>query len=269
MLTTIQIETTNICNARCVFCPVPGLTRKRESMSMDLFTKIIDDCRDMDPQPLEILPFLNGEPFADPLIFARIEYINKVLPGARVILYSNGNMLSPDKAKRLAELRIYHVNFSINAVTDAERHNLMGLSLTEAIKNIFYYKDCDPAVSLSASMILDPAYCSLIDAKAFELFWHPREVPAKIFPSGNWAGVMRPSFNTKTPCCRPKSQMTVLADGRVSLCCFDAEGKIVLGNLNNQTIGEVWEGGTATRYREHHAKGDRKGLALCENCTTI
>src|SRR3990172_9545160 len=98
MLNTLQIETTKVCNGKCVFCPVPTMKRQRGIMPMDLFKKIIDDCKDI--QPKEVLPFLNGEPFLDPHILERIEYINKTLPHSDVVLYSNGNLLTADNAEK-------------------------------------------------------------------------------------------------------------------------------------------------------------------------
>ena len=39
-LQVLQIETTNICNAKCVFCPHDKIT-KHGTMSNDLFNKIV------------------------------------------------------------------------------------------------------------------------------------------------------------------------------------------------------------------------------------
>ena len=36
----VQIESTNICNAKCVFCPRDEMHRKQGIMSFDLFTEI-------------------------------------------------------------------------------------------------------------------------------------------------------------------------------------------------------------------------------------
>src|SRR3990172_2918077 len=126
-LGTLQIETTNLCNGKCVFCPVPTTKRERGFMSMDLFKKIIDDAEEM--QPDMVLPFLNGEPFLDKDIFDRIAYVNDKLPHAKVMLYTNGNLLTADKARALSELRIAGINFSVNAVSNAARQELMGLDL--------------------------------------------------------------------------------------------------------------------------------------------
>lgn len=266
-LGTLQIETTNLCNGKCVFCPVPSMKRPRGVMEQDLFKKIIDDAAEVSPE--YVLPFLNGEPFLDKLIFQRIEYVNEKLPNAKVALYSNGNLLTEEKAEKLARLRVHQVNFSINAMSEEGRRSIMGLGLLDAVENVLRYRAMDPTVNIAASMVLDPAYVTNDEAEEFKRFFAAHGIFPRIFLPGNWAGKLRPSYNTRAICCRPESHLTVLIDGRVSLCCFDVEGQVTLGDLKNQTITEVWNGGSATNYREKNAKGERKGLELCGDCTTI
>ena len=38
----VQIESTNLCNAKCVFCPRDEMHRKQGVMSFDLFKKVVD-----------------------------------------------------------------------------------------------------------------------------------------------------------------------------------------------------------------------------------
>ena len=40
----VQIESTNICNAKCVFCPRDEMHRDEGIMDMALFRKIADEC---------------------------------------------------------------------------------------------------------------------------------------------------------------------------------------------------------------------------------
>src|SRR5215210_2556474 len=40
----VQIESTNICNAKCVFCPRDDMHRKQGVMDMALYQKIVDEC---------------------------------------------------------------------------------------------------------------------------------------------------------------------------------------------------------------------------------
>src|SRR4051795_1182928 len=39
----VQIESTNICNAKCVFCPRDDMHRRQGVMTVELFQKIVDE----------------------------------------------------------------------------------------------------------------------------------------------------------------------------------------------------------------------------------
>src|SRR5262245_49030928 len=39
----LHIEGTNICNARCVFCAYPQMERRKQTMSMEDFRRVVDD----------------------------------------------------------------------------------------------------------------------------------------------------------------------------------------------------------------------------------
>jgi len=266
-LGTLQIETTNYCNGKCVFCPVQTMTRKRGVMDEDLFRKIVGDAVEMQPQ--DVLLFLNGEPFLDRHLFDRIAFVNENLPHSRVVLYSNGNLLTAEKARELAKLKVGAVNFSVNAVTEEGRQAIMGLPLEEAVENILRYRMLDPTVNMAASLVMDPAYVAGYESEEFKQFFSERGILPRLFLPGNWAGKLRPTYQTRQVCCRPTSHMAVLWDGRVALCCFDVEGDCQMGDLDIQTVKEVWEGKKFSHYRKRNSDGQRKELPLCSNCTTI
>jgi len=59
----VQIESTNICNAKCVFCPRDDMHRKQGVMSLELFKKIVDECATLGITHVRVHNY--GEPFLD------------------------------------------------------------------------------------------------------------------------------------------------------------------------------------------------------------
>jgi len=57
MLEVLQVETTNYCNARCIFC-VYDQIKKHGTMSNKLYTKILRDATKLDPPPKTFIPML-------------------------------------------------------------------------------------------------------------------------------------------------------------------------------------------------------------------
>ena len=271
-MNTLQIETINACNARCVFCAVPNQKTKRKPMSMELFKSIIDKAKEYNNERgtlRNILPFLNGEPLLDRHLVERLEYINKTLPDCNIAFYSNGNLLTKEKAKALEGIKNLGINFSINHVSDEGRQALMGLPLQEAIDNILYFKEHNINSSIGVSALMDTTCMTNEQMQEFTKTWKENyRINPNLFFNGNWAGKTRTAYNITGSCGRPDTIMTVLSDGRVVLCCYDLEGEVVFGDLTKQSIKEIWESDEMEKYRFYNDAGRRKELKLCSSCTT-
>ena len=59
---SFSIETVNICNAKCWFCPQPDHTRSKGYMEIDVFKKIIDEISQNKNKVKSIALFMDGEP---------------------------------------------------------------------------------------------------------------------------------------------------------------------------------------------------------------
>ena len=87
---------------------------------------------------------------------------------------------------------------------------------------------------------------------------------------GNWAGKNYKVRTTQTtPCSRALSSIMVLADGRVSLCCQDAEGEVTFGDLHTETLRDIYQKEAYVKLRQTHIDGRRNELLLCKDCAMI
>jgi hypothetical protein len=107
--------------------------------------------------------------------------------------------------------------------------------------------------------------------EAFMARWggpHPQQGAAFPHLEANWAGTMFPCRTQMTTACgRALGFLHVLWDGRVALCCQDAEGAVILGDVTTHTLREVFAGETAMDIRRAHVEGRRASLPLCATCT--
>jgi radical SAM protein with 4Fe4S-binding SPASM domain len=60
--------------------------------------------------------------------------------------------------------------------------------------------------------------------------------------------------------------MFFMVDGRAVLCCWDAFGRGVVGDVNNETVEEIWRGNTNQKYRMLLNAGERDQIHLCSRC---
>jgi len=47
----------------------------------------------------------------------------------------------------------------------------------------------------------------------------------------------------------------------------DWDGRYILGNLQNETLSEIWNGDKAKALRREHVKGNFQNIPLCAKCT--
>jgi hypothetical protein len=86
----VQIESTNICNAKCVFCPRDDMERRQGIMDMALFTKVVDECAELGIEHVRMHNY--GEPFVDRQLVDKVRYAKqRGIP--QVGMISNGSLI--------------------------------------------------------------------------------------------------------------------------------------------------------------------------------
>lgn len=255
-LTTIQIESSTACNGNCTFCPRFDMKRPGGEMTDELFHKIVDEGIEMGVKM--ITPFLNGEPFVFPRLFEWLDYLEE--RDIYFTLYTNAAALTKEKAARInAYKNITELVFSMHGYNKESYEMQMRIPYEKSKANVEYF--------ISIAKIPYKVYllASAINTQGIEQFkvtWPENNI--FIGKYVNWAG-KRPSNmdGTRNPCGRILSEMTVYWDGRVNLCCMDSDAGIILGDLNTQSIKEVWESNQWMRDKHKSLDFD---LELCRNC---
>lgn len=134
----LQIETTNTCNADCVFCPYSAMTRPKQTMSMALFTKILSDAQAIPAIDKVTLTGL-GEPLLDRFIVERVRTIKAMLPHVLIDLYTNGTFLRPATTDALIEAGLGMLYISLNAVDADARQQIMQLDDYDTVVGYIQY----------------------------------------------------------------------------------------------------------------------------------
>ena len=256
---TIQIESSTACNARCSFCPRSDMTRPRGEMPDALFRRIVAEGKAMGVR--HFTPFLHGEPLAFPRLFGWLDHLEA--EGMKASIYTNASLLTRDKADRLARNKaVALVHCGLGGATAGTHRKVTGLDgFEETAANVRYLISKAPS-RVRVGMVVTEDTAG--EAAEHRRLWGRR---AKAVPFRNWAGARRSPLEAagrRLPCKEITSDMCVLWDGRVALCCMGFDGKAILGDLNRQSLREVWDSGVEARRRA--AAGDLAVYPLCEGC---
>ncbi len=58
----------------------------------------------------------------------------------------------------------------------------------------------------------------------------------------------------------------MLWTGEVIPCCYDFDGRMVLGNIYKESIESIWHGELSCRLRDAHARRDFSDWPICRSC---
>jgi len=260
----VQIESTNICNAKCVFCPRDEMHRRQGIMTVELFRKIVDECAELGITHIRMHNY--GEAFMDRKLVEKVRYAKQ--QGIREVgMISNGSLITEPIARGMIDAGLDAINISVDASgKEVFESTRIGLKYDKVIANIERLVRLRgesgkrrPKLILSFVRQNNSA-----DEQAFIEHWRPIADKIHITDLHNWAGTLNTESDVNYPCYRPWLTFTVLWDGRVSLCCADFDGKTILGDLNTHSIAEVWNAEPYRNVRREHLESG--GPDICRAC---
>ena len=131
---TVRIETTNHCQADCVFCPRSTIGRAKANMKQDVFEAVVKQCVEGGTRLVHLHGY--GEPLIDKQLADRIKYCkDQGIP--RVKIFTNGDLLKGDLAKRILHSGLDEVKISIDGSDSQEFNKLrIGLDHSKVVENV-------------------------------------------------------------------------------------------------------------------------------------
>lgn len=266
---SVSIETYCYCNAKCVFCSFANTGRTRGRMSRDLFHKIIDEIS-LWNHPTTIGLSVYGEFFLNPDWLHFMEYVRDKSPTSKLTMVTNGSEINDNKIDEIVKFNnIEEFGFSVYGFYPDTYKRIMGLPFStvgkveHAIKRISTER---PDIPMSISYTTHHAYMGSDELKLFLEKWGDyAKYPHPMIYNHQHRGFTGTGF-FDVPCQTLFINLSILHDGRVNLCCFDSGGEIILGDVNKQTLLEVWHGDEFRTIRDLHVIKMRNTIPLCNSC---
>jgi len=266
----ITIETTNLCPAHCTICPREQYSHKLEIMDFDLFKKIIDDAARYDITSYDTCGF--GEPFTDRLFFKRCQYVREKLPKAEIYASSNCYLMTPDIYDDVIKY-VDILKMSIYGLTKETYEKAHGGSLKfeKTMSNTLGFLEKIKGLEKKPYTI---GLLTVTDINKQEIedwikFWEPKLDEVYVWLPHNYGGAKnyRKINHTKQVTCgRPfYGPLYVHVNGQVSMCCFDFNRKLIIGDMRTQTIYEIFYSEPYLKLKKAHETKNFKGY-LCYNC---
>jgi len=280
----LHIEATNVCNAKCTFCAYPQMERAKETMPMDTFKTIIDEYVEMGGKGVSLTPIV-GDPFVDRHLFERLDYLNQKPEIRGFYFYTNAILMKPviiDRLLAYSEKLSIFVSFG---GFDRETYKaIMGVDYFDLVcQNIeaFIVAKQRSQSDLAFSLALR---CPLSNWRGE--FWEKCQTYKQqglmkiefVHTFDSWAGKVKNQdlervglTATRPPYKRGACELLfakpiVLANGKVNACaCRDVEAELIVGDLTDAPLKEIWAGQGINNIIEQHEQGDFP--EVCRRCT--
>ncbi len=286
---SVKIEITGRCNYRCSFCAL-AVRSEQPTVDMDLafFKRITKEMLDSGVE--EIGCFFIGESFLNPkLLTAAITYLKSDIGMPFVFLTSNASAATPANIESVMAAGLDSLKWSVNAADDDQFRDIlkadpkMRKKALANIKAAYEIRESKGyATRLYASSIQydgdqqNKMLHALEDVLPYvdQHYWLPlysmgsfatqREEELGYRPTAGNQGRIG-ALRDPLPCWTAFTAGHVTVDGKLSACCFDADGTWVMGDLHRQSFMEAWNSETFQTLRAAHLKRDVSGT-VCEKC---
>lgn len=282
----VQFETSTKCGGNCVNCPNSHRTMEKDGTITGGRDKLVKRGESIGRYPalLEIkrypeiktvAPFLYEDPFLQPDIIDTLRTIRRM--GKGIILYSALAHVDTMLLKQVvteglaAEIHVSHHGYdrdswrawhggSIRDYADA-RANISylasikhhgGYTLPRVILNTINIPD-----NTKEAKRIRGSFTDQVD----DIWFVSYDDFHGTFPDLLWRDPM-PSW--RTPCQRLWTSLNILSDGNVTPCCLDYAEEMVIGNIKDQTLEEIYHGDKAQKWRDDHLNGVFRGP--CATC---
>ena len=275
----IMIENTNCCNSQCVMCPRDKLTRTPGFMEFGLFEKIIREVSSMRRKPVTHLHGF-GEPLLDKLLSERIT-LAKACGIRHTYIVTNASLLFPETSRQIIHAGLDKMKISFYGTDDDSYSATMRrLQFKVTFQNIVDFIRIRRELNrTNPQLILQylPHETNHARTEEFRVLWSPlidKKVGdcvniASLHNYGGGRTYNRVGDKIVSICFYPWTAMSVLCDGRVVTCCMDYNGAQVVGDLNVQTVMEVWNGPVLSSVRRNFGKLEYSGFPTCMCCDWV
>lgn len=275
----VNLALSNRCNAKCIWCPSSRGTKHNFDMSFDLVKKIIDEISDESfPHKIDIMHISeNGEALYNKDLIDIARYIKQKMPDIKVDFLSNFGLMSGEISKFFTkEKLIDSIQVNIDGHDDKSYRDVKGISFKSVIKNLKkfleyrerYYPEMKVRINVMPAFEYKYAVGAFFDTLPlqgkkevhfsnyeevvkFLREFVPEDIEIKRSKSGLWAERKQvlsgkakvPIDNSKLDCpllFRVENEAFIAPNGDWYPCCLDDNNDIVLGNVKDSTILEIY-----------------------------
>lgn len=271
----LQLEVTNTCNHRCIFCPNQDSTRKKKMMDVNLAKRIMKECAEFLGEDKKVCFHMNGEPLLYKELPQLVSYA-KELNYSYAFITTNGSAANETILTKLFEAGLDSIKFSINAGSRETYKKIHGADdfgkAMKALEFAWNYRNnhnCNYKIFVSCVGIKEnydelEAFNEMAGQYCDEVvFYYPCAYAGQRIKRAkelrcDLSGLGIKSFEIKhtAPCAVLWNSINVTCEGYLSLCCSESDNRLIIEDINNMSVKQAWMGEKMMTVRKRHLNRD-------------
>lgn len=282
----LDVELTNACNFRCCFCPTGtrSMQRMRGFMSDDVAGAIVENVRRYHIPGVRFIRW--GEPTLHPQyldILARVKQA-----GALIHINTNGSLLDDTQMQRLLEMHLDSIKFSFQGADEGTYNEMREGGDYERLLGIvqrFHELRGDrayPFIQISTTLTGETAeqvaqfkhdigaFCDYynigytklthLNVDAMHIDATEKEKIRKLQQQES----IRKTYRKNCP--EAFDKLSINWNGDVTLCCMDYDNFMIVGNILDHDIKEIFNARATEVYRKAILAGELGKIKCCSTC---
>lgn len=280
----LNFELTFGCNLRCKFCPysVPlsewgYKVNTKEKIQFDKYCEIIDD--GVKNGLCSVALNGNNEPFLQKDIIDYIRYAKKA-GVLEISLHTNGLALTESISKELLDAGLTIIMFSVDAVTKETYEKIRcGGDYDAVVKNVETFLELKKTsgkvfpltrisfvknkVNINEFGDFIDYWDEKIDFFAIQTFFNPFVGKSNYDEIESLYRFEGFEFDV---CFQPYQRLFILNDGKVAPCCSNYGAEMIVGDIYENSIFEIWNGEKMKELRSSLNEGVLCRPEACTKC---
>ena len=270
----LLVELVSTCNLKCPFCFQTDKTFTRKpfmgQMNFELLKKIVDEAENL---KIGALTFgSRGEPTMHKKIIEIVEYVGTKKSFFEKKLITNATRLNTELIHAIYKSNFNIVQVSADHYVEKDYEELrVNSNFDEIVKNVDnLYKIRNEFYPNSLAEIRISGIDSKknLNREKFKDFWIKRSDHVS-------AGFALERWNTyeneilekiNQPCEQLWDRMYAWYDGKVNPCDADYKSNLSYGNLNENSIKDIWNSSIIQKTRQEHLNNRRNRINPCDRC---
>ena len=285
----LRIEPASQCNLACSHCPTGTVDMDRGIMGRDIFEKVLSEISANKDFIKVIVLYHGGEPFLNNNFYSMVARIKDIDNSIFIKTVSNGMTVSKKNAENILNSGIDHIEFSLDADSPEENQyfrvnsdtqkiikNINGLIALKKLRNA-----AKPEIYITNTQFLrdknstdhlgEPVVPSWLEhlfggdvsgyKTNYALKW------PHMGNSGKFDFFKPVSGEDSNECDHVINTLTIRSDGLVVPCCFDLTSKLVMGNILEESLTDIWNGQKYLMLRE--SIKSLNYISICKTCAVV